>query len=330
MANYCKTKPDTGVQLFNSLKEQFGYNTAWDIWAVSSLPSFREGKSFRLDSEGFPLMEDLLKDNQIKELLGENNIIQSLEKKFPVLNDTLDNYSRLIQEVQNYNSNPDNIKYIAIVDRNSDSDTLKVTIQRRTRDNEQIANEQYSTKVLNEQLSNILAPLGISIGDLTDAELKAGRVGVMDFSKVKNLAEDCISVIRVANNQEGYKAIGEEFSHLVIGAYRNEPVIQRALAALSDENILMEILGDEYDNTYIFQEGDMKLVAEEVLGKLLRENLLAEVSYSPKSIEFLLNKVINNIKSKFKRVDAERIQKAITEANGLMGQLAKEILNSQL
>jgi len=264
-------------------------------------------------------MEDLLKDNQIKELLGEDNIIKSLEKKFPVLNDTLDNYSRLIQEAQNYNSNPDNIKYIAIVDRNSDSDNLKVTIQRRTRENEQIANEQYSTQVLNEQLSSILAPLGISIGDLTDAELKAGRVGVMDFSKVKNLAEDCISVIRVANNQEGYKAIGEEFSHLVIGSYRDKPVIQRALAALNDENILMEILGDEYDDIYIFQEGDMELVAEEALGKLLRENLLAEVSHSPKSIEFLLNKVISNVKSKFKRVDAERIQKAITEANGLMG-----------
>jgi len=134
----------------------------------------------------------------------------------------------------------------------------------------------------------------------------------------------------VANNQEGYKAVGEEFSHLVIGSFRDEPIIQRALSALNDENILREILGDEYDNTYTFQEGDMELVAEEALGKLLRENLLAEVSHSSKSIEFLLNKVISNIKNKFKRVDAERIQKAITEANGLMGQLAKEILNGQL
>jgi len=330
MAKYCKTKPDKGLQLFNDLKERFSYRTAWKIWAVSTLPAFLEGKNFKLDSEGFPNIQELLEDKQIQELLGEDTIIKGLEKKFPVLKDTIENYTRLVQEAQLYNSNPNNIKYIAIIDRDSDSDSLKVSVQRRTRQAEQIANEQYSTQVLNEKLADILSSVGITIGDLTEAEMAAGRVGITDFSKVKNLAEDCISVIRVANNQEGYKAIGEEFSHLVIGAYKNEAIIQRALNALNNTDVLKEVLGEEYDLVYDFQDGDMELIAEEALGKLLRENLAAEISKSPKSVNFLINKVLANIKGKFRKIDAEKIQKAITEANGLMGQLAKEILNNQL
>lgn len=119
-------------------------------------------------------------------------------------------------------------------------------------------------------MADILSPLGVTIGMLSQQETDAGRVGVTDFSKARRIATDTISMIRIANNREGAEALSEEFSHLIIGALRDKPLITRAINILaSDEVALREILGNEYEDTIQFQAGDMSLVAEEALGKLL-------------------------------------------------------------
>ncbi|MCI6615001.1 MAG: hypothetical protein MSC51_04105 [Mollicutes bacterium] len=46
---------------------------------------------------------------------------------------------------------------------------------------------------------------------------------------------------------EGTFALSEEFSHLMIGTFRNENLIQRSLKQLqSNEQLLKDILGDDY------------------------------------------------------------------------------------
>ena len=145
-----------------------------------------------------------------------------------------------------------------------------------------------------------------------------------------NIANSTISVIRAANNKEGAEAISEEFSHLIIGSFRNMPLVNRALALLQNENILQTVLGEEYQDTYDFHDGNMEMMAEEALGKLLRDNLVAEQTNNPKSADILLNRLYSNIKSKFKGIDETLIKEAITEANVLMGELAKNILNKDI
>jgi len=44
-------------------------------------------------------------------------------------------------------------------------------------------------------------------------------------------------------------------------------------------------------------------------------------------MEYVISKIVNNLKGKFRKVDVEKVQQAIIEANGIMGQLAKDILN---
>jgi len=196
---------------------------------LAASPSFKEGKKFHIDAEGFPGIHDIMHDKEAMEIIGEEQVVNGIANSFPKLADTRENYSRLIQETWRYNSNPDNKKYIAIVETSEEDGRLVVSVERRTRENEAIANDQYSTLVLNERLANALAPIGITIDDITEAEREAGRIGVTDFQHAKNLAEDCVSMIRLANNHEGFKAFGEEFSHLVIGTYHDEPYIQRRL-----------------------------------------------------------------------------------------------------
>jgi hypothetical protein len=82
---------------------------------------------------------------------------------------------------------------------------------------------------------------------LTNAEIQAGRVGVVDFSSVSSLAKDFSSLIRIANNMEGAGALSEEFSHLLIGIFREEPLVIRTIEVLANnENALENILKNEY------------------------------------------------------------------------------------
>lgn len=331
MANVCITMPKKGEgqALFNNLKKEFGYKRAWELWSLSQSDSLMQGKSFTRDSEGYPVMGEFLDDSDVKLFLSNEDVTHLLGKKFSVVSNTRSNYEDLVSQANYFNNQPENKDYIAIVDYHEDN-MLKVKIQKRNSENERTAVEQYGTIMLNNQVANILAPTGITIDDITDAEKSSGRVGVTDFTKANNLANDAIHIIRVANDREGSQAIGEEFSHLVIGAFYNEPLIQRALNSIMNEPTLMAILGDEYDSVVDFQNGDMELVAEEALGKILRENLLAESLGGPEEGNKVMERLLKFIRNKFKGLDEAQIVRAINEANSLMGQFAKDLLNKNL
>ena len=185
----------------------------------------------------------------------------------------MDNYNDWLEDANIFNTtNPGRERFTAVVDH--DGDNISVRIVRKSQKSDRLFQNQYQSQRLNNRLAGILSPLGITIGMLTQEETDAGRVGVTDFSKARRVATDTISMIRIANNMEGAEALSEEFSHLVIGALRNRPIVTRTIDMLSsDEEALREILGNQYDDTVQFQGGDMQFVAEEALGKLLQKNL---------------------------------------------------------
>ena len=331
MSDTCVIMPKkgNGQTLFNDLKKEFGYERAWELWSLSQSETLLQGKSFTRDSEGYPVIEEFLKDSDVKKFLSNEDITKLLGKKFPPVPDTRNNYESLVIQANDFNNDPENKDYIAIVDY-GDNNTLKVKVKKRTINSERKAIEQYGAVILNNQIASVLAPIGITPDNITEAERAAGRIGVTDFTKANNLANDTIHVIRVADNREGYQALGEEFSHLVIGAFYNEPLVQRAINSLMTEDILEAILGDEYEATLDFQNGDLRLVAEEALGKILRENLLAASLDNTIEGNRLIERLIKSIKNRFKGLDETSLVRAINEANGLMGQFAKDLLNKNL
>ena len=72
------------------------------------------------------------------------------------------------------------------------------------------------------------------------------------------------------------------------------------------------------------------LVAEEALGKILRENLLAESLGGPEEGNKIIERLLKYVRNKFKGIDETQIVRAINEANSLMGQFAKDLLNKNL
>lgn len=327
MANACSYAPKKGTQTFYKLKKELGYERAWKVLGIAMNPQFQQdfGNSLSFDSEGVPTYSSIMQNSYIQKYIGDRATIDTLQKEYKPKEDTLSNYNDCLEDAKRFNTtSPSRDRLIAYVDY--EGDNIIVRLASRTDNNEKVFQNQYMSQQLNKRLADILSPLGINIGMLTQVERKAGRVGITDFSIARRVGTDVISMIRIADNREGAEALSEEFSHLIIGALKDRPIVSRSINILSeDEQALKEILGDEYEDTVQFQK-DKKLVAEEALGRLLQKNLQLQNKTKSSS---LLERFINYVKSLFKKINIDRVQEAISEADSSMSVLARDILSGK-
>lgn len=325
----CIITPSIGQETFNKLRKEFGYPTAKEVFLIGLDPTFQKDHkgTLRLDSEGVPSYESLVKNQYIQEVIGSTKLEQSLQKRYPEVKDTLDNYNALLLGAHSFNTTSiHRDKYIATVEYSQGNIFIKV--QPKTQESMNRFNEQYNTNKLNTLIADKLKSIGVTIGHLTEAEEKSGRIGNIDFSKARNIAVDSSSMIRVANSMEGATAISEEFSHLMIGVFRDNPLVKRIIDTLSkSDEALQKILGNQYADVLEYHNGDLKLVAEEALGQILQKNLLKETNLQDIKSPSLIRRFINFIKDKFKPFNYEDIDDIITRVDSSMSRMAKDILS---
>lgn len=328
--NYCTYVPSKGKSLFRELKKQFGYQTARGIFLRAINPKFiRDYKgTLSLDAEGVPTFESLMNNSFMKEFIGSRRIAESLNKAYSPTEDTRENYGNLLESTYQFNTtNPQRDDFVATVEYVGDG-KINVLVQPKTHEAVERFKEQYSTQKLNDKLASIFRPLGITVGALSQAEVNAGRVGLTDFSVARNIANGFVSMIKVANNMEGAMHLTEEFAHLIVGTFRNEPLVQRAINALLDhDGSIQEILGDDYEDTVDFYNGDMELVAEEAVGHILQKNLSNDAEKVKTPVPSLFKRMIDWIVKKFQGYKVDDVQAAIDNVDTLMSSLAEDILN---
>ena len=328
--NYCTYVPSKGKSLFRELKKQFGYQTARGIFLRAINPEFiRDFKgTLSLDAEGVPTFESLMNNSFMKEFIGSRRIAEGLNKAYSPTEDTRENYGNLLESAYQFNTtNPQRDDFVATVEYVGDG-RINVLVQPKTPEAVEKFKEQYSTQKLNDRLASIFQPLGITVGSLSQAEVNAGRVGLTDFSVARDIANGFVSMIKVANNMEGAAHLTEEFAHLIVGTFRNEPLVQRAINALLDhDGSIQEILGDDYEDTVNFYNGDMELVAEEAVGHILQKNLSNDAENVKTPVPSLFKRVIDWIVKKFQVYKVDDVQAAIDNVDTLMSSLAEDILN---
>lgn len=329
----CVYMPEKGKDLFIKLKRNFGYEEAVKLYYTAFNPNFKEDfkSSLKYDEEGVVTYDSFIQNRYIKKLIGNDKIINSLQKDFKTVEDTEFNYSDCVLKANQFNTTaPNKEDFVAVVEKNKEGN-LQVRIKVRTEETSKQAANQYASYSLNNKLSSMFSKIGVTVGKLTEIEQNAGRVGVTDFSVAKSIASDFGSIVRVANNMEGAQAVGEEFSHLIIGCFIKDPLIQRSINLLSEHpEILKEILGEEdYNDTVKFHDNDMRLVAEEALGHLLQEHFTAEMS-NGNTTPVIAKRALSKIISQFKDYDVEEIQKAIADADNLMHSLAEGFLAGRI
>lgn len=325
MAKACSYAPKKGTKTFYKLKKEFGYDTAWKIYGIAMNPKFQNDfkNSLRLDSEGVPSYDSLINNSAILKYAGKQ-VRKALAKNFPIREDTIDNYSLALDDALKFNKeNTLNDKLTAVVEYSNDKITVNLLPKDESSDKKFA--EQYALHKLNMKIFDILKPLGVTIGMITDEEVKAGRVGITDFSIAKRLAHDTVSMIRVANNMEGVQALSEEFAHIIVRAMINTPLMQRNLSIMSNEEALRAILKDDYEDVSKFHNGNISLMAEEALGHILQNRM---IEYMTESKTSLLDRLIRYIQNKFKRISEKEVNSAISDVESIMSNIAKNVLNS--
>ena len=326
--NYCTFIPSKGKNLFKELKKQYGYQTARSIFLRAINPQFISDYkgTLSLDAEGVPTYESLMTNKFMRDFIGDKRMIDSLNKAYTSVEDTRDNYGNLLESAYQFNTtNAQRDNFLATVEHVEEG-KIKVVIQAKTPEASTRFQEQYSVQKLNEKLASIFQPLGVTVGTLSQAETNAGRVGLTDFSVARDFANGFASMIKVANNMEGATALTEEFSHLIVGVFRNSPLVERAINSLiGHEDAMKEILGDSYEDTVKFYGGDMALVAEEAVGHILQKNLLHDSQKVPN--QSLFRRMIDWIIRQFKGYKVEDVQSVIDQVDSLTSSLARDILN---
>lgn len=331
MGNSCVVIPKKGASFFKEARSKFGYNTAKELYYLTQSPAFMEKnkKSLRLDSEGFPSLSSLIAVPSVKNYIGNKKILEALNAPYKSLENTLDNYNIIIEQVNFFNTESqykDN--YVASIEK--DKGNIRVKISPMNVKVLQKSKEQYAAKVLNKKLENIFKPLGVTVSNLYKAEEKAGVKGITDFSAARRVGEDFMSIIRVANNMEGAEALLEENCHLIIGIRREDPLVQRALSSLlNNEEAVKEVLGSKYENYKKEYSGNKEMLAEEALGHILKNSLTSQEYLNSLPTPSLFSRFKNFILNLFKNYNVSEVQKAINEAEKSISNLANKILNKE-
>lgn len=328
MAKSCVLAPNRGVKTFNKLKKTLGYNKAWNIYGIAIDSQFQQDykDSLILDDEGIPSFESLINNEYIKQKLSKQDNINILQENFKEREDTIANYKTCLEECKNFNK--EHSEYTAIVENTENG--IKSTVLENNEQNKNLFKNQYASFTLNEKLARQLNKFGVKIEDLSLVEYEAGREGVISFESASRVAKDVVATVRRANNMAGHNAISEEFSHLIIRAMSDNPLIQRALNILQkNEDLVKSLLGEEYETLQEYYKGFSnanEFIAEEALGQLLRQNLLEQNIEGLNSS--LFNRLCKQIVSQFKDVDAQAIIEALIEANNLMSEVAQNVVKA--
>lgn len=336
-------------KLFKGLLAYTGNNRseATRLYLITKSSEFIKNWNPRLtlDENNEPTLRSLLQKTNLSDVIPESKVLERLNREIGYYKRGMDrpalwvnndeNYQKLLQKAISFNQTSDFrddyvAKIIKIQDTESSRIFIGVKVEKRNRLNSIDAGKMAYNANLNSRLRDILAANGIAVGTLTDLEKRMGINGVTDFDVARTAANGMIEMIRLANGIEGEKALPEEFAHFAIEAMGESPLINRLINNLSSSGLIGEILGDEYDTYNTLYKGDTAKLAKEAAGKLLAKHLLKSEPIGQKPYKNLLERVISAIKSFFKTMNANQIQKAMYEADKDFGRLARDILNGRM
>ena len=314
-------------------------NEAVDVYSKVRTQAFKEQASSLIQYDEYqePTIESLIEHTDIMKSIDTKILKERLNKsikstvKYPI---TQDNYDILQEKALQFNLNtPFRNQYQVVIKRvtNNNTQSYQLEVVESTPNIRKINKKLAYNKSLNEKLIEILNKHGVSVGTLTALEERLGIAGVTDFDKAKTVADGMIELIRIANGQKGLMALPEEFSHFAIEALGDNVLLFRFINLLStNEQLVKDILGEEYD-VYSEKYGiDKAMLAKEAAAKLLAEHLIRQHEIKNVPYKSLLQRVINAIKNFFKNFSISDVQRAKLDADSTASELAKQLLDGIL
>ena len=344
-----KNKNDELVdsRLFKGLLSLTTRESARDIYLKTKSSDFINNwnSKLNLDENGEPTISSLMYKAGLNKVIAESNVLTKLNKDIGYFKKGSDrvslninnqeNYNKFKQKAIEFNTTSDyRDNFVASVVKVQDSETGEIYIapkvERRNAYNSLNASNMSYNEALNTRLREILESKNISIGALNDLERRLNINGVTDFELAKTSADGIIQLIRIAQGEAGEKALPEEFSHFAVEALGDNPLVNRLINSIVDNNLINEILGEDYDDYSIMYNGNSADMAKEAAGKLVAKHLLDVASIPSKPYKSILTRLINVIKDFFSNIGTTDIQKAVLNTNSIANSIADGLLNGDL
>lgn len=302
-----------------------------EIYFKTKNPLFKENFDVKVDENNEPLIQELIKKVGLENYINEGQIVDTLQKQVNAdkkLYLTPYNLKEVSQSIDSFNTtNPFKDDYVAILD-NKES-VISPKIVRKTTNSQLIADQIGVNNRLNNRLTEILKKNGIGIGILNELDYRNSIKGVVDFDSQTKTAEGLIELIRLAEGKEGQMALPEEFSHILLASLEGSPIYDRLMNNLQDQQVVQEILGDQYEIYDSMYKGDQNELAFEAAGKLL-SNALYKLSESKNSgLRNIVNRAIQYIKDLFSNLSANDVRGAIIDSQKVVSKIAKDILQGE-
>ena len=334
MATYCTIHPKVKVGdefqdsvLYGQIREYtFGsYEPTNNIYFSAKRGDDTKLKNPEYNSQGELTLKSLLQNFDIRGVLPLN-FEQKLKEHFRLedKNYSVDNYHELLQQCEELNSSVYGTDYFATISINDGIITPILNYKTSSNKYKKQQEEQHKANELYTKVSNILERWGIKVDALNDAEERLTD-GLVDFSSIEKATDGFYHIIRIAKGIKGEEALPEELGHVIVRAMEDTPLMQRTLNLLkNNEELIQEILGDNYEKYSEEYANDLDLLAEETAGKLVAIHFLQEVGIEDNKIySKILGRTINSIENFFKRFNETELSNAVYEVNETLSMIVR-------
>lgn len=353
MKSYCTIMPQvespsgTAVDsnLFKELRKHLSYENAKEVYLRTKNPYFNEvfGDSVTLDENGEPTYASIRNLSVFRDIINNEVIYNDVKKQVNAdksYKATRENINKIEDTVIAYNSsdNADNL-FIADVEiymNNEGVEQVHAVVRPNTDINREHAAELSRKRALNRRLEAMLKEIGVSVGTLNELEEKLRIRGVTDFEAAQLTASGMVEIIRLAKDKSGDDALPEEFSHLVLEALNDNPIVSRLHDIISDNNLEAAILEDDYDTYSTMYGNDKEKLVKEAMGTIVAKHILAQVGLGNEETQGyenasgIIDRLISVFRNKFSKEDEYRYLEALKEAEQVAGEFAYAIMNNGL
>lgn len=314
-------------RLFNDLLSLTGNRESTKyLWGLSKIEDFTNSLTgLEYDENGEITIESYDKALNIKEIIEGKTTFLTEKRSLGAINNNNEviRYQAvepIIDKVLDFNKT--NPSLVASISR--DGNSYVINVDAKTFDNMEVPNDLMFSNSLNNQLRGLMRTLGF------DVEIKDNLTydGIFNPLTGKETAEGLRTVIQIAKGEVGETAFPEEFSHFMIEGLINEPLVQRVLNSLNNEDVIRSVLGDNFDEYYSLYNGDITMLQKEAAGKLLQDNITKQNTSTIS--QTLIGRLWGWIRNKFSKLNQSSIDKAIDDANKNIERLVPSIIDGSI
>lgn len=234
------------------------------------------------------------------------------------LNSGVYEYNEAIPRLASFNrNNPYNDKYMATIEVRNDGKVELRVVERNTK-NESDLNNVIANRSLRDRIKYYLNLAGADYTFLDKDSKINGRYSTL---RAEQNAQSLWQLIKVANNEKFDESLSEEAGHFAVGALGNNPLVQRLINSVSDENVQRSIFGDEYD-VIASRANPAREAAGYLVGQAINGNIDQQSRFYS-----LTSRILNLIKRIFYKIKGDDVSLAILKAKENADNVAKGFMS---